>query len=107
MYESGSNASRTSLGILVRRYVRAVPDPPLPPSSWLRAFEAAARHLSFTLAAADLHGTRSAVSQHVRNLQALPGRALFVRRPRALQLTEAGANCLPTVREAFEILAGD
>ncbi|MEM9910250.1 MAG: LysR family transcriptional regulator, partial [Pseudomonadota bacterium] len=41
----------------------------LPPLSWLRAFEAAARHLSFTLAAEELNLTQSAVSQHVRSLE--------------------------------------
>ncbi|KZY29817.1 hypothetical protein A3731_25920 [Roseovarius sp. HI0049] len=76
-----------------------------PPLSWLRAFEAAARHLSFTLAAQELNLTQSAVSQHVRSLEDYLGRELFIRRTRALQLTEAGANYLPTVREAFEVLA--
>ena len=82
-----------------------MPDKPLPPLNWLRAFEAAARHLSFTQAADELNVTQSAVSQHVRSLEAFLGRELFVRRTRALQLTEAGANYLPTIREAFEILA--
>ena len=82
-----------------------MPDKPLPPLNWLRAFEAAARHLSFTQAAGELNVTQSAVSQHVRSLEAFLGRELFVRRTRALQLTEAGANYLPTIREAFEILA--
>jgi len=71
----------------------------------LRAFAAAARHLSFTQAAAELNVTQSAVSQHVRSLEAYLGRELFVRRTRALHLTEAGASYLPTVREALEILA--
>ncbi len=77
----------------------------LPPLTWLRAFEAAARHLSFTLAAQELNLTQSAISQHVRSLEAYLGRELFVRRTRALILTEAGSNYLPTVREAFDILA--
>jgi len=77
----------------------------LPPLTWLRAFEAAARHLSFTQAAGELNLTQSAVSQHVRNLEGFLGRELFVRRTRSLTLTEAGANYLPTVREAFDILA--
>ena len=78
----------------------------LPPLTWLRAFEAAARHLSFTQAASELNLTQSAVSQHVRSLETALGAALFVRRTRALQLTEAGANYLPVVQEAFAILAG-
>ncbi len=77
----------------------------LPPLTWLRAFEAAARHLSFTLASQELNLTQSAISQHVRSLEAFLGRELFIRRTRALQLTEAGANYLPTVREAFDLLA--
>lgn len=77
----------------------------LPPLTWLRAFEAAARHLSFTQAAAELNLTQSAVSQHVRSLESALGFALFVRRTRALQLTEGGSNYLPVVQEAFDILA--
>ena len=76
----------------------------LPPLTWLRAFEAAARHLSFTQAAAELNLTQSAVSQHVRSLEAALGLGLFIRKTRALQLTEAGSNYLPVVQEAFEIL---
>lgn len=77
----------------------------LPPLNWLRAFEAAARHLSFTQAAAELNLTQSAISQHVRSLEGFLGRQLFIRRTRALDLTEAGSNYLPVVREAFEVLA--
>jgi LysR family glycine cleavage system transcriptional activator len=77
----------------------------LPHLTWLRAFEATARHLSFTLAARELNLTQSAVSQHVRNLESFLGRELFERRTRALELTEAGANYLPTVREAFDLIA--
>lgn len=77
----------------------------LPPLTWLRAFEAAARHLSFTRAAAELHLTQSAVSQHVRNLEASLGRSLFFRKTRTLALTEADANYLPVVQEAFALIA--
>lgn len=77
----------------------------LPPLAWLRAFEAAARHLSFTQAAEELHLTQSAVSQHVRALESRLARQLFIRRTRALQLTEAGANYLPVVQEAFATLS--
>ncbi|MEI4196993.1 LysR family transcriptional regulator [Roseovarius sp. E0-M6] len=76
----------------------------LPHLTWLRAFEATARHLSFTMAAEELGLTQSAVSQHVRNLENFLGRDLFIRRTRALDLTEAGGNYLPTVREAFDML---
>ncbi|AVO39827.1 LysR substrate-binding domain-containing protein [Pukyongiella litopenaei] len=76
----------------------------LPPLGWLRAFEAAARHLSFTGAARDLNMTQSAVSQQIRALEAHLGRPLFHRRPRVLELTEAGITYLPVVRDAFRTL---
>ena len=77
----------------------------LPPLNWLRAFEAAARHLSFTLAAQELNLTQSAISQHVRSLENFLGQNLFIRETRALRLSVAGSNYLPTVREAFDVLA--
>jgi LysR family transcriptional regulator, glycine cleavage system transcriptional activator len=78
---------------------------PLPPLGWLRAFEAAARHLSFTGAARDLNMTQSAVSQQIKSLEAYLGRALFHRRPRVVELTEAGITYLPVVRDAFRTLS--
>ncbi|SFU09670.1 LysR family transcriptional regulator [Sedimentitalea nanhaiensis] len=77
---------------------------PLPPLGWLRTFEAAARHLSFTGAARDLNMTQSAVSQQIKSLESYLGRPLFHRRPRALELTEAGMTYLPVVRDAFRTL---
>ncbi|MGJ8543836.1 MAG: LysR substrate-binding domain-containing protein [Sulfitobacter sp.] len=76
----------------------------LPPLNWLRAFEAAARHLSFTGAAGDLNMTQSAVSQQIKSLEAHLGRPLFHRRARALQLTATGVSYLPVVRDAFRTL---
>lgn len=76
----------------------------LPHLTWLRAFEVSARHMSFTLAAQELGLTQSAISQHVRNLELHLGRDLFIRRTRALDLTEAGGNYLPIIREAFDLL---
>ncbi|WP_170765416.1 LysR substrate-binding domain-containing protein [Ruegeria lacuscaerulensis] len=76
----------------------------LPPLGWLRTFEAAARHLSFTGAARDLNMTQSAVSQQIKSLEGFLGQPLFLRRPRALELTEAGITYLPVVREAFRTL---
>lgn len=76
----------------------------LPPLGWLRTFEAAARHLSFTAAARDLNMTQSAVSQQIKSLEAYLGQPLFLRRPRALELTGAGISYLPVVREAFRTL---
>ena len=77
---------------------------PLPPLGWLRTFEAAARNLSFTGAARDLNMTQSAVSQQIKSLEGHLGRALFHRRPRALELTGAGITYLPVVRDAFRTL---
>lgn len=76
----------------------------LPPLGWLRSFEAAARHLSFTGAARDLNMTQSAVSQQIKALEHHLGRPLFHRRPRVLELTEAGITYLPVVRDAFRTL---
>ena len=77
---------------------------PLPPLGWLRTFEAAARNLSFTGAARDLNMTQSAVSQQIKSLEGYLSQPLFLRRPRALELTEAGITYLPVVREAFRTL---
>jgi LysR family glycine cleavage system transcriptional activator len=74
----------------------------LPPLNALRAFEAAARHLSFQRAAAELHVTPAAVSHQVRALEAQLGLALFVRLHRALALTSAGARYLPALTGAFD-----
>jgi LysR family glycine cleavage system transcriptional activator len=77
----------------------------LPPPNWLRAFEAAARHLSFTLAAREMHVTQSAVSQQVRLLEQYLDEPLFVRHPRRLALTDTGSAYLVSVHEAFEKLS--
>lgn len=77
----------------------------LPPLTWLRAFEAAARTLSFTHAGAELHLTQAAVSKHVKALEDHLGQALFVRRARGLDLTRAGAAYVPKVADALERLA--
>ena len=76
----------------------------LPPLNWLRAFEASARALSFTAAAQELSMTQSAVSQQIKSLENALGRALFVRRVRGLELTDAGRGYLPTVQAAFAML---
>jgi LysR family transcriptional regulator, glycine cleavage system transcriptional activator len=77
----------------------------LPPLVWLRAFEAAARHLSFTDAAKELHLTQAAVSKHVKSLELHLRHPLFIRRPRSLQLSQTGEAYLPKVRDAFERLS--
>ncbi|MCP5087131.1 MAG: LysR family transcriptional regulator [Rhodobacteraceae bacterium] len=73
----------------------------LPPLNWLRAFEAASRHLSFTGAAGELGMTQSAISQQIKNLEGFLGKPLFFRRTRVLEITEAGRSYLPVVQEAF------
>ncbi len=74
----------------------------LPPLTSLRAFEAAARHLSFTRAAQELHVTQAAVSHQVKTLEDFLGQPLFLRLTRALELTPAGEGLAPVLKEAFE-----
>lgn len=73
----------------------------LPPLTWFRAFDAAARHLNFTSAADELGLTQSAVSQHVRALETRLGAPLFLRKPRGLTLTDAGRHLVPDVAAAM------
>jgi LysR family glycine cleavage system transcriptional activator len=77
----------------------------LPPLNALRAFEAAARHLSFTKAAEELHVTPAAVSHQIKGLEAQLGVPLFRRLTRALRLTEAGQAAFPKMRDGFDRLA--
>ena len=77
----------------------------LPPLNALRVFEAAARHLSFKEAAAELHITQAAVSHQIKSLEEYLGVELFRRAGRGVQLTEAAKACLPKLREGFEALA--
>lgn len=76
----------------------------LPPLNWLRAFEAAARHLSFTHAARELNLTQAAISKQVKLLELQLRQQLFVRLPRSLALTKSGDAYVPKVRDAFERL---
>jgi len=77
----------------------------LPPLNALRAFEAAARHLSFTRAAAELHVTQTAISHQIKGLEERLGVRLFRRLPRGLLLTEEAQRYLPPVRDAFDRIA--
>ncbi|MCT9812200.1 LysR family transcriptional regulator [Acidovorax sp. Be4] len=72
------------------------------PLNALRAFEVSARHLSFTRAAAELHVTQTAVSQHVKNLEERLQVPLFRRLPRGLALTDEGMALLPVLAQSFE-----
>jgi len=76
----------------------------LPSLNGLRAFEAAARHLSFTRAAGELHVTQTAISHQIRRLEEQLGIRLFERRTRELRLTREAAAYLPSVQQAFEEL---
>lgn len=77
----------------------------LPPLNGLRAFEAAARHLSFKRAADELCVTPGAVSQQVKALEAALGVPLFRRLPRGLVLTAAAERYLPTVADCFHAIS--
>ncbi|MDE2006721.1 MAG: LysR family transcriptional regulator [Rhodospirillales bacterium] len=77
----------------------------LPPLHAIRAFEAAARHLSVTRAADELAVTPGAVSRHVRALEAHLGKALFLRRATGLVLTPAGEGLAEASRQALDQIA--
>lgn len=76
------------------------------PLNALRAFEAAARHLSFTRAGLELRVTQAAVSHQVKTLEEILGVPLFRRLPRGLALTEEGEALLPELTDAFRRIAG-
>ncbi|QHP68121.1 LysR family transcriptional regulator [Bradyrhizobium sp. LCT2] len=77
----------------------------LPPLTELRAFEAAARHLSFKMAAFELNVTPTAISHQIKLLERYCGRTLFRRRPRPLKLTPAGEQLFPVIRDGFQTFA--
>lgn len=77
----------------------------LPPLTALRAFEAAARHMSFAKAAEELHVTPAALSFQIKSLEEHLGTALFHRLNRAVELTEAGLTLAPGCRDGFSALA--
>src|SRR5258708_29319322 len=76
----------------------------LPSLNGLRAFEAAARHLSFTQAASELNVTQTAISHQIKRLEEELGVRLFVRQNRALTLTPQAQDYLPGIRAAFNDL---
>jgi len=77
----------------------------LPPLKALRAFEATARHLSFTEAAEELHVTPAAIGHQVRALEDYFDQKLFIRSTRKVELTEVARWALPTVSQGFDLLA--
>ena len=76
----------------------------LPPLTALRAFEAAARHMSFSKAAAELNVTPAALSYQIKALEADLGMPVFRRLNRAVELTEAGRSLAPGAKDAFATL---
>ena len=76
----------------------------LPPLTALRAFEAAARHMSFSKAAKELFVTPAALSYQIKQLEEHLGTPVFRRLNRAVELTDAGRALQPGVTEAFESL---
>ncbi|GAB5379839.1 MAG: transcriptional regulator GcvA [Aliiglaciecola sp.] len=78
----------------------------LPPLNALRAFEAAARHLSFTKAADELFVTQAAVSHQIKSLEDFLSIKLFLRKNRSLLLTEQGQSYYLELKELFEQLHG-
>lgn len=77
----------------------------LPPLNALRAFEAAARHMSFARAAEELAVTPTAISHQVRLLEEITGQDLFRRRPRPITLTDAGERLFPVLRDGLDRFA--
>jgi LysR family glycine cleavage system transcriptional activator len=77
----------------------------IPSLDFLKGFDAAARHLSFTQAAAEMFLTQSALSRQIKTLEEQIGHPLFVRGHRELRLTEAGTTLQPVVRAVLADLA--
>lgn len=76
----------------------------LPPLNAVRAFEVAARHLSFSRAAEELGVTQGAVSKHVIALEDFIGAQVFVRSPTGLSLTQEGYTLMEALRPAFALM---
>lgn len=77
----------------------------LPPLNALRAFEAAARHMSFKEAAGELNVSQSAVSHQVKALESILGTPLFIRKTRSVELTRRGKLYYPILRNALDSIA--
>ncbi|MGN8117248.1 LysR substrate-binding domain-containing protein [Labrys sp. 22185] len=77
----------------------------LPPLAAIRVFEAVARHLSFTRAAAELGMTQAAVSYQIKLLEERFGGPLFLRKPRQIELSAAGQRLAPAITDAFALMA--
>jgi LysR family glycine cleavage system transcriptional activator len=98
------NAKESTKGTTKESAKAHAPTADLPPLELLRSFEAAARTLSFTLAAGELHLTQSAVSRQIQQLEASVGTLLFERGHRSLSLTESGGVLQRAVIDSLERL---
>ena len=76
-----------------------------PPLNAMRAFEAAARHVSFVAAADELSVSPGAISQHIKTMEEWAGVPLFRRNAQGVDLTKAGASLLPRFTAAFDAMA--
>src|SRR5262244_3704536 len=76
------------------------------PLTALHAFEASARHLSFTQAGLELRVTQAAISHQVKSLEEILGVRLFRRLPRGLALTDEGLALTPVLEDAFRRIGG-
>lgn len=77
----------------------------LPPINWLRAFDSAAKHSSFRLAATELHLTPASISHQIRCLEQNLGFKLFTRLPKGVRLTDVGQAYVEPIRKTFSDLA--
>jgi LysR family transcriptional regulator, regulator of gene expression of beta-lactamase len=97
----GSRAQTIVFAVFLKKIFCIFMARPHLPLNALRAFECSARHLSFTLAAAELNVTQAAVSQQVRGLESRLGTPLFRRLPRGLALSDEGHALVPGLADAF------
>lgn len=95
---------QTRLFILSVKFYLCEMNDRLPPLTALRAFDAAARHLSFARAAAELNVTPAALSFQIKSLEDRLGQPLFRRLNRAVDLTEAGRMLAPGTANGFQTL---
>lgn len=103
-YAHGQAARQTRLSNASHKIYLSEMSDRLPPLTALRAFEAAARHMSFAQAAAELNVTPAALSFQIKSLEEHLGHPLFRRLNRAVELTEAGKALAPGVTDGFAAL---
>lgn len=101
MRKKFTNETFSRLRLVLLNYLCPIISPPL---TALRAFEAAARHLSFARAAEELNVTPAALSFQIKSLEQHLGQPVFKRLNRAVELTEAGRTLAPGATEGFDRL---